>query len=188
MSNLREILQEEALVEANEILSEADSRADRLIREAKSKASERVETSREKAEAELHAATRRAKSAGELTVSIARIRARGEVIAQVREKVLTALEGISTKPAFREVLEALAEEAIKAVQGAEALVVNPDDRDKLDAWAKRKGLALQTDPGLHLGVRIVASGGQRSVENSLPQRLQLGWEGLVSGVAQRLWG
>jgi V/A-type H+-transporting ATPase subunit E len=188
MSNLREILQEEALAEVNEILSEADSKADRLIREAKNKASERVEAYREKAEAELRAATRRAESASELTVSVARIRARGEEIAFVREKVLAALEEISTKPTFREILEALAEEAIKAVQGAEALVLHPDDRDKLSVWAKQKGLALQTDPGLHLGVRIVASGGQRSVENSLPQRLQRGWEALVSGVAQRLWG
>jgi V/A-type H+-transporting ATPase subunit E len=188
MSNLREILQEEVLAEVNEILSEADSRAGILIREAKSEASERVEAYREKAEAELRAATRRARSASELTLSIARIRAREGEIALARKKALAALEEISTQPTFRETLEALAEEAVQAVQGAEALVVHPDDRDKLGAWAKRRGLALQTDPGLHLGVRVVASGGQRSVENSLPQRLQRGWEALVSGVAQRFWG
>ncbi len=188
MSNLREILQEEALAEVNKILAEANSRADTLISEAKSKASERVEAYRKKAEAELRTAARRAKSASELTVSIARIRARGEEIALVREKVLAGLGEISGKPAFREILEALAEEAVKAVQEPETLIVHPDDRDKLSAWAKQKELALQTDPGLHLGVRIVARGGQRSVENSLPQRLQRGWETLVSGVAQQLWG
>jgi vacuolar-type H+-ATPase subunit E/Vma4 len=188
MSNLRKILQEEALAQVNEILSEADSKAEALIREAKAKASERVEAYREKAEGELRAANRRAKSASELTVSIACIRARGEEIALVREKALAALEEISARPTFREILEALAEEAIKAVQGAEALVVHPDDRDKLSTWAKQKGLALQTDPALHLGVRIVGSGGQRSIENSLPQRLERGWEALVSGVTQRLWG
>jgi V/A-type H+-transporting ATPase subunit E len=188
MSNLREILKEEALAEVKEILSEADSRANRLIREAKTKASERVEAYRKKAEAEFRADTRRAKSASELTLSIARIRARGEEIGHVREKVLATLEAIAIRPNFRGILEALAEEAIKAVHEAEALVVHPDDRDKLSAWAKQKGVALQTDPGLHLGVRIVASGGQRSVENSLPQRLQRAWEILASSVAQRLWG
>jgi V/A-type H+-transporting ATPase subunit E len=187
MSNLKKILQEEALAEIAEILSEADSEADRLIQEAKGKASERIEAYREKAEAELRAATRRAKSASELTISIARIRARQDGIAIVRKKVLNAFEEISTKPTFREILEALAEEAIKAAQGAEVLVVHPDDRDKLSAWAKQKGLTLQTDPGLRLGVRIVASGGQRSVENTLPQRLQRGWEALISGVAQQFW-
>jgi V/A-type H+-transporting ATPase subunit E len=188
MSNLREILQEEVLAEVREILSEADSRADRLIREAKAKASERVEAYRKKAEAEFREDTRRAKSASELTLSIARIRARGEEMDLVREKVLAAFEEIATQPNFRKILETLAEEAIKAVQGAEALVVHPDDRDKLSAWAKQKGVALQTDPGLHLGVRIVAPGGQRSVENSLPQRLQRAWETLASSVAQRFWG
>jgi vacuolar-type H+-ATPase subunit E/Vma4 len=188
MSNLKEILKEEALAEVSEILSEADSRADILIREAKNKASERVEAYRKKAEGELRAAARRAKSASELTVSIARLRARGEEIAVVREKVLTALKEISTRPNYGEILEVLAEEAIKAVQGAEALVVHPDDNDKVSVWAKEKGLILQTDPELHLGVRIVAGGGQRSVENSLPQRLERGWGTLASSVAKRFWG
>ncbi len=187
MSNLRETLQEEALAEVNKILSEADARADQLIREAKSEASGRVEAYREEAEAELRAATRRAKSASELAISIACVRAKGEEIALVREKALSVLEEISTRPTFREILEALAEEAIVAVQGAEALVVHPDDRDRLSAWAKHKGLALQTDPELHLGVRIAANRGQRSVENSLPKRLQRGWEALVSEVVKRLW-
>ncbi len=188
MSKLREILQEEALLEVNEILSGADSKVELLIREAKSKASERVEAYRKKAEAELRAAVRRAKSVSELTISIARIQAREEVTALVREKALAALEEMATRPNYAEILEALAEEAIKAVQGAEVLVVHPGDRDKLSAWAKQKGLALQTDLGLHLGVRVVASGGQRSVENSLPQRLQREWETLVSGVAHQFWG
>ena len=188
MSNLKEILQEEVLVEVKEILSKADSRADVLIEEAKRKASERVKAYQKKAEAELRADTRRAKSAGELTISKARIRARGEEMDLVRERALSALEGMAARPNFREILEALAEEAFRAVQGAEVLVVHPEDRDKLSAWAEQKGLGLQTDPRLHLGVRMVASGGQRSVENSLPQRLQRAWETLASSVAQRFWG
>lgn len=188
MSNLREILQQEALAEINEILSEAESRADVIIRNAKREASERVAAYREKAEAELRTATRRAKSASELTRSISRIRAREDGIVLLREKALAALEEISTKPTFGGILEALAEEATQAVQGAETLVVHPDDRDKISAWAERKGLALQTDRGIHLGIRILASGGQRSVENSLPQRLQRGWETLISGVAKWFWG
>ncbi len=75
MSKLREILEEEALLEVKQILSGADSKADQLIREAKTKASERIETYRKKAEADLRAAARRAKSVSELTISVARIRA-----------------------------------------------------------------------------------------------------------------
>jgi len=188
MSKLKDILQEEALAEINKILAEADSKAKMLIAEARSRASERVEAYRKKAEAELRTATRRAKSAGELSISIARIRAREHGITLVRERVLAALEEISTKQSYGKILEALAEEALKAVGAAEGAAVHPDDKDKLSGWAEQKGLELRADAGLHLGVRITASGGRQSVENSLPERLQRGWEALVSGIARRLWG
>jgi len=188
MSKLRDILQEEALAEVDEILDGADTRAETLIREARSRASERVGAYRKKAEAELRGATRRAESAAELTVSTARMKARGEAIDLVRKKALAGLEEIAGRTGYDEILEALAEEAIKAVEAAEVLVVHPDDKDKLSAWAKRKGLELRTDPGLYLGVRITTPGGRCSVENSLPERLQRGWETLVSGMVHRLWG
>ena len=187
MSKLREILQEEVLSEVNQILAEANSKAEKLIVEARSKASERVEAYRKKAETELHNATRRAKSSGELSVSIARIRAKEDVITLVREKVLAALGEIPAKQNYGKILEALAEEAFQAVGTAEAAVVHPGDKDQLDAWAKQKGIELRTDPGLHLGVRITAAGGRYSVENSLPERLQRGWETLASGMSRQLW-
>ncbi len=188
MSKLEDILQEEALAEINSILAEADSRAEALIADAKSRASERLEAYRKKVEAELRGVTRRAESAAELTVSTARVQARGRAIALVKERVLSGLEEIAGKPNYGEILESLAEEAMKAADAAEAVVVHPDDKAKLHAWASQKKLDLQTDPVLHLGVRIVAHGGQRSVENSLPERLKRAWESVASGVARRLWG
>ncbi len=188
MSKLKDVLQEEALSEIEKILSEADSRAETLIAEAKSKASERVEGYRKKAEADLRAATRRAESAAELTVSTALMRARGEMIALVREKVLASLEGVAGRPDYDKILQTLAEEAAKAVEPAEALIVHPNDEVRMSGWAKQKELQLRTDPGLRLGVRIVVRGGQCSVENSLQERLERAWEMLASGVAQRLWG
>ncbi len=110
------------------------------------------------------------------------------MISIVKKKVLAALEEMGAKPTFRKILEALAEEAFKAVQRAEALIVHPDDRDTLSDWARAKGLALETDAELHLGIRIVGMGGRRSVENSLPQRLERGWDTLISNVATRFWG
>ena len=187
MSKLRNVLQEEALSEVNGILAGADSRAELLIAEAKSRASERVEAYRKRAELELRAATRRAESSAELTVSTARMRARGEVIDLVRKKVLAALGEIAGSPDYDKILQTLAEEAMKAAEPAEALVVHPDDNAKVSGWAEKKGLQLRIDPELRFGVRIMARGGQRSVENSLPQRVERAWETLASGVAQRLW-
>jgi len=188
MSKLKDILQEEALAEINKILAEADSKAETLIAEAKSKASEQVEACRRKVAAELRSATRRAESAAELFLSTARMQAKGEAIALVKNKVLTGLEEIVGKPNYGKILEALAEEAVNAVGVPEAVIVHPNDKAKLRTWAIRKGVELRTDPGVQLGVRIVAHGGQRSVENSLPERLKRAWESVASGVAQRLWG
>jgi len=188
MSKLQVILQEEALSEINKVLAEADSKAEMLIAEAKSKASEQVEAYRKRAEAEVRDATRRMESAADLTVSTARMRARGEAVDLVRKKTLARLEQIADRPDYNKILETLAEEATKAVEAGEALIVHPDDEVKISGWVEQKGLELRTDPGLHLGVRIVSRGGQSSVENSLTERLQRGWETLVSGVVQRLWG
>jgi V/A-type H+-transporting ATPase subunit E len=187
MSKLGDILQEEALAEISEILAEAESKAEMLVRDAERRASDRVATYRKKAEAELRIAIHRAESAADLTISTARMQAKGQVIALVLNKALAALEEIADKPKYTEMLEALAEEAMKAVEAPETLVVHPNDYAKLSDWAKHRGLDVRGDPGLHLGVRVVARGGQRSVENSLPERLQRAWEALASGVARHLW-
>jgi len=187
MSKLRDVLQEEALVEIDKVLAGANSRAETLVAEAKSKASERVEAYRKKAEVELRVAIRRAESAAELKVSTARMKARGEVIGLVRKGVLAGFEEIAGRPGYDKILEALAEEAMKAAEAPEALVVHPNDEAKVSGWAEQKGLQLRTDPSLYLGVRIVVRGGQRSVENSLLERFERAWETLASDVAQRLW-
>ncbi len=187
MTTLGDILQEEALAEIKEILAEADSKAKIIIHEAEKDASDRLEAHRKRAEAEFRAAIRRFDSAAELTVSTARTQARGQVLALVRKRVWAALEEIGARSMYGEVLEALAEEAVKSVETAEALVVHPDDKAKLSAWAVKKGLELRTDSGLRLGVRVVLRGGQRSVENSLPERLRRAWEEIASGAAHRLW-
>jgi len=188
MSRLKEILQQEVRTEIDGILAEADSSAEGLIREAEKKASERVATCRKKTEAKLRAAILLAESMADLTLSTARMQAKSEVIAAVKKKAMAALEETAGRPEYDRVLEELAEEAVKAVERAEALVVHPDDKPKLSSWAKRRGLELRVDPELHLGVRIVAHGGQRIVENSLPERLRRAWETLASGVTRRLWG
>ena len=48
---------------------------------------------------------------------------------------------------------------MQVAEKAEAVVVNPDDQDKLKDWARQQGLELQTDPNLRLGVRIVSQRG-----------------------------
>ncbi len=187
MSKLGEILEQDVLKEIKGILAEADGRAEELIQEARSKASQQIEAERKKVDAELQSAIRGMKSARDLTVSVARIRARDQAIARVRKKVESAIVEIAKTPNYGKILQALAEEAFKSVEAAESVAVHPEDQGKLSAWAKQKGLELKTDPAVHFGVRIITRGARQTVENSLPERLQRGWETLISGVAQRLW-
>jgi len=187
MSKLHDIIKEEALAEINRILGESDSRAVTLIQEAETKAAERLAIHQRKVASKTRAAQHRAAGGAELAVSTARIQAKGEAIAQVRKMALSAIEELADAPGYRGILTALAEEAIGAVDAAEALVVNPNDKALLSSWAMQKRIEIRTDPALRLGVRLESSSSKRSVENSLPERLDRSWDMLATRVARILW-
>jgi V/A-type H+-transporting ATPase subunit E len=186
MLKLEKILQEEAKAEINQVLAEADSRAQKIVSEAESRAAARRAAHRKKTEAEARAASQQAQSAAELSVATARLQAKGEVMELVRQKALSALEKTASEPSYGEVLQALAQEAMKVADAAEAVVVHPNDRERLSHWARQQGLELQTDPELRLGVRIVCGSGRR-VENTLPERLDRAWDSLAAAVTKLLW-
>jgi V/A-type H+-transporting ATPase subunit E len=188
MSKLGDILQEEVTEEIRMILAEAESRAAKLVRAAEETASARLQSHQKKMEAEAWAATWRARSAADLAFSTARTQAKGQMIESVHKRVLVSLEKVSKAPLYGHLLQALAEEALNAVQGGEVLVVHPEDEEKISNWAKQRGLELLTDPELRIGVRIVIRHGKRSVENSLGERLERAWNVLASDVARQLWG
>jgi V/A-type H+-transporting ATPase subunit E len=187
MSKLDEILKEEALADINRILDESDSRAATLIQEAETEAAARLAVQRKKIESATRNAKHRAEGAAELAVSTARIQAKGEMIALVRKKALSAIEELAGKPDYSKILTALADEAIQTVDAAESLVVNPNDSGILNDWAMQKRIEIRTDPALRFGVRLVSSSSKRSVENSLPERLDRSWDMLSARVGQILW-
>jgi V/A-type H+-transporting ATPase subunit E len=186
MSRLNEILEQEAQAEINQILDESDTTAAKLIQEAEAEAAARLALQRKRIEAATRAAKHRAEGAAELAVSTARVQAKGEIIAQVREKVLRAIEELAGQPGYRRILTALADEAIEAVDAAEFLFVNPNDAAILNDWALQQRIEMRTDPDLRFGVRLVSSR-KRSVENSLAERLDRSWDMLSARVAQILW-
>ena len=88
MSKLEEILQQEAEAEINSILAEADSRAREIVSQAESRAAALLAAHRQRIEAGDRAASQQARSAAELSVSSARMQAKGEVMDLLRQKVL----------------------------------------------------------------------------------------------------
>lgn len=188
MSKLEDILQQEVLAEVAEVAKAAETRAAEIVRAAQEQA-EALKANRQKQlEAEHAAAVRRAESAGELVLNQARIQARGQVIDRVRAEATKALADLQAQANYGDILVKLAEEALQGLGQAEALVVNPADAPKIEAWAKGKGLELRTDPGLRYGVRLVAAGGKSMVQNSLAERLERAWDSLSAKAAKAIWG
>ena len=186
MSKLAEILQAEVGAEIERIAAAAAARAAEIVSEAKSRVEERLASHKKKLAAEARAAIQRTQSAADLTLSSARTQARGEVLDLLWQKVYLALEEISSQANFGEILQALAAEAMQVAEKAAAVVVNPDDQDKLKDWARQQGLELQADPNLHLGVRLVGQRGN-ATENTLPERLRRAWGTLGPEVTKILW-
>jgi len=187
MSKLNDIIKEEALEEINRVLGESDSRAVTLIEEAETKAAKRLAVHQKKVASETRAAKHRAEGGAQLAVATARIQAKGDIIAQVRQRALIAIEELADTSGYRKILTALADEAVKAVDAADAVVVNPNDKEILNGWALQKRIAIRTDPSLRFGVRLESRSSKRSVENSLPERLDRSWDTLSSRVARILW-
>jgi V/A-type H+-transporting ATPase subunit E len=186
MSKLAEILQAEVGAEIEGIEAAAESQAARIVSEAKSHAEDRLAEQKKKLEAEARAAAQGAQSAADLIVTSARTQARGEVLDLLWQKVHLALEEIAAQADYGEILKALAVEAMKVAPGAAAIVVNPDDQEKVNEWARQQGLEIQTDPQMRLGVRIVSPSGA-AIENTLPERLRRAWGTLGPEVTKILW-
>jgi V/A-type H+-transporting ATPase subunit E len=186
MAKLEKILLAEVQKEIDAILAEADTKAATIVSEAESRAAAKIAAHQKMIDAQARAAAQQAESAAELTVANARIQAKGEVMDLLRQKVLSALAETASQPDYGRVLQALAEEALGAVTTAQAVVVHPHDQEKLSDWVGQKGLKLQTDPLLRLGVRIVGDSGTM-VENTLPERLQRAWNVLIPRIAGLLW-
>jgi len=186
MPGLDDILAEEALSEIKQVLDASDAKAAALREEAETEASTRLSVHRKKIAVEERAARRRAEGAADLVVLTARIRAKGQVMAEVRERVMDAIEKLADEPGYDRILTALAEEAIRSADSPETVIVHPKNAAILSGWARQKRIDIRTDAGLRLGVRI-ESRSRRTVENSLPERFDRAWNTLSSRVVQILW-
>lgn len=188
MSKLEDILQNEVAAEIGAIAAEADAGAKAILDSALQKAQALKANKERQLEAEHQAQLRRAESAAELLVNQARIAARGRVVDQVRVEAQRALQDLTGRPEFGQILQKLAEEALAAVGEAEALVLHPNHASSLAEWAKSKGLELRTDPAIRDGVRLVAKGGRSFVQNALSERLERAWDALSAKAARAIWG
>jgi V/A-type H+-transporting ATPase subunit E len=186
MSKLEMILAQEVEAEIGRLKGEAEAKARALVEEAQAKAKALLEAKERQLKAQLAQGVKRAESAAELLLATARTQAKGEVLAEARRLMEERLLALPKGEAWPEVLRRLAEEAVAALPGAEKVVVNPEDLPHLEAWAREKGLGLEADAGVRLGVRVLS--GRNQVENALLERLDRAWDQVSARLAKALWG
>ncbi|MGQ9510483.1 MAG: V-type ATP synthase subunit E [Thermaceae bacterium] len=186
MSKLETILAQEVEAEIRSVKEDAEAKAKALKEEAQAKAKALLEAKERQLKGRLEASIKRAGSAAELLLSTARAQAKGEVLAQARRLLEERISALPQAPEWPEILKRLAEEGLRALPGAEKVMVRPEDLPHLEAWAKEKGLALEGVEGLGLGVRVQA--GKNLVENTLSGRLERAWEELSARLSKSLWG
>jgi V/A-type H+-transporting ATPase subunit E len=189
LDTVEEDIRDEARARAAEILEEAQSRADDIVAEADSDAEE-IRADRE-AEAERRIAQEREQelSSATLEAKQARLEARRDVLADVRERVeaeIAGLEGDTREELTRELLAAAREEfdpeAALQVSG------RPEDADLLAdvvADVDRASYAGEYDC---LGGVVVESHGSRvRVNNTFDSVLEEVWEDNLREVSDRLF-
>lgn len=187
MADLETALRQEAEAEIQAIKSAAEAEAQEILAAAQAQAQSARKARKRVLAQERERALKAAESARVLELSTARARARGEMIEEVRHKVLEALEKIPARKEYSRILTKLADQALAATQAPERVEASPQDLVHLEAWAKSHNLELNADPTLQLGVRLVGNGGRSRVENTLPGRLERSWESFSAQVAAELF-
>lgn len=194
MANLSALLDKEASLEIEAVLSEARSRASEIVAKAREEADTVVAQQERVAKTQYDAALVRSRSGAQLEASSLRLRAQHDAVERVFKAARDSLEKlISDKAAYADVLSRLLTEAVAGLGGPSevaAVVVNPEDRavaEKVVA-AQDLGAKLETNADVQGGVRVRASGGNVTLENTLFGRLEAVQDELASDVSQALFG
>lgn len=191
-SELIQLLEQEARVETDKVLSEARARAEETLASARREAEEIVASARRRAEAD-HAQSRtRAASSASLRAAALLLEAKDKAIQEVFQRAQAELARVAGDPARRRaMLRTLLTEAMQGLQTEGAVVDVPvGDGDAAREAVRELGRAVEVReaPDVSGGVRVSTRDRRVSVENTIPSRLQRTRAALVSRVAGVLWG
>jgi vacuolar-type H+-ATPase subunit E/Vma4 len=175
VSDLSALLEREASVEIEAIVTEARAHASSLVAAAQTEAEQLLAQRRRTAELQRDATLVRAHSAAQLEASALKLRAQHAAVRAVFDAARERLGEIATDaPRFAGVLAELLEEAVEAVGAGEVATIHvaPSDVAAARAAVAKLGLNLpiQADDGVALGVRVVSKR-RSAVENTLGARL-----------------
>jgi V/A-type H+/Na+-transporting ATPase subunit E len=193
MANLAALLEKEASVEIEAILSEARQRASEIVATAKSEAESLLAQRERNAKSQYEATLVRAKSAAQLEASSLRLKAQHQAVEGVLAAVKGKIDTLSKdeKP-YEGVLQGLLKEAFAALGGQASSVtslrVNSRDKGLVEKIAAPLGLKdkVTVDDAIQAGVKLVS--GNNLIENTLHGRLAASRDELASSISKVLLG
>jgi V/A-type H+-transporting ATPase subunit E len=191
-SELIQLLEQEARVEKDKVLTEARARAEEILAAARREADEIVTSARRRSESERAQSRTRAASSASLRAAALLLEAKDKAIQEVFERAQAELARASGDPARRQaMLRHLLAEAMQGLETEGATVEVPEG-DGAAARAACRELAptaeVRETPDVSGGVRVTTRDRRVTVENTIGSRLQRTRAALVSRVAETLWG
>jgi V/A-type H+/Na+-transporting ATPase subunit E len=191
-SELIQLLEQEARVEKDKVLSEARARAEEILAAARREAEEIVASARQKSEAERAQSRTRAASAVSLRAAALLLEAKDHAIREVFERAESELARVSADPARRQaMLRNLLAEAMQGLETKGATVEVPvGDGPAARAACRDLGptVEVRETSDVSGGVRVTTRDRRVAVENTIGSRLRRTRAALVSRVAEILWG
>lgn len=191
-SELIQLLEQEARVEKDKVLSEARARAEEIVAAARREAEEMVASARRRSEADRAQSRTRAASAGSLRAAALLLEAKDKAIQDVFERAQSELARVAGDPARRRaMLRNLLAEAMDGLETEGAVVEVPVGDGAVAREAARefgRAVEVRETSDVSGGVRVTTRDRRVAVENTIPSRLQRTRAALVSRVAEILWG
>jgi vacuolar-type H+-ATPase subunit E/Vma4 len=191
-SELIQLLEQEARVEKDKVLSEARARAEAILAAARQEAEEIVAAARRRSEAERAQSRTRAASAASLRAAALLLEAKDQAIQGVFQRAESELARVSADPARRQaMLRPLLAEAVQGLETDGATVEVPaGDGPAAREACRTLGLTaeVQETPDVSGGVRVTTRDRRVAVENTIGSRLRRTRAALVSRIAEILWG
>ncbi len=184
MADLAALLEREASVEKEAIISEAKAKASEIVAKATEEAKALISRTEPVLTKQHEAEVLRVKSAAQLEASALKLRTQNEAVQKVFAQVEKNIqELVKDRDKYQVILNKLFQEAKKVVGEVSTVFINPADEELIEL----EDLQVKTDKSVFAGVKLQGKGMSSTVENSLPARLANLREELSSEVFRTLF-
>jgi vacuolar-type H+-ATPase subunit E/Vma4 len=191
-TQLMQLLEQEARVEKDQALNEAQTKAQEITEAATREAAEIEAAARHRVEGEQAQARARASSTASLRAAALVLAAKDQAIRQVFEQAEAELHRAAGSPERRgAVLRGLLREAAQGAAGGGRVAIETSQTDVAAVRDACRDLGLDAEvreaAGVADGVRVVSADGRIVVENTIASRLARARREMISRVAETLW-